>query len=145
MEIILIVIMILLSIALCVWLGYIALEEQRNQKSLEKQRQETCQRQWSTDPNILYKQLVEYYRNASQSEQFALYLKYYHTLYFSSLKFVTQAIDNNLICKVITQHEIRDKYDFIIQQEISHYELSQQGKKYVKSYPFTCSNLPDYP
>jgi hypothetical protein len=149
-DITVVVTMILFSIVMGVWLYCM------NEKSFEEKPKETIQKQWSTERRILRQQLCEYFEKASESEQFALYLKYYDTICFDTpitdtklikidtYKFFERAIDNDLICQVIAQCEIRDKYHFIIQREVSHYELSQKGEEYVKSYPFVCSNLPDY-
>ena len=135
----------IIFISLCVFMYYSGPKKHKKENTPKPKQKEI---QWKTRLIDVLIQLKQYCNSVSESEQFALYLKYYpissdfiHYIDYRK-KFFKKATEYNLIQYVITQPKILDDFGCFIQYEKGDYVLTKKGIDYVENYYFSCSNLP---
>ena len=144
MVYVIVVLALLFCVSVCVFICYPSPKEHREENIPKPEQKEI---QWKKGLIDTLIQLRQYYNKVNQSEQFALYLKYYPISsdfieYLDRKIFFKNAIRYNLVHYVITQPKILDEFGCFIQYEKGEYVLSKRGIDYVENYYFSCSNLP---
>lgn len=134
----------IIFISLCVFMYYSGPKKHKKENTPKPKQKEI---QWKTGLIDVLIQLQKYYNSVSQSEQFALYLKYFpirndFIAYYDRRGFSKKATDYSLVQYVITQPKILDDFGCFIQREKGDYVLTKKGIDYVENYYFSCSNLP---
>lgn len=134
----------IIFISLYVFMYYSSPKRHKKENTPKPQQKEI---QWKKGLIDVLIQLQKYYNSVSQSEQFALYLKYFPIRNdfiecYDRRRFSKKATDYNLVQYVITQPKILDDFDCFIQREKGDYVLTKKGIDYVENYYFSCSNLP---